>query len=157
GVGHRGETRSVPPEFPPSGADRDGLLPVLLDLARRAGPRLPGVAAELLLGPPLAQQVPALVQGALQLPDAVAFGRAEPVRAPLPEVALLGDELPDALDDLRLAAAAFAHVPMLGPPPRAKQESRPGTRCFCRSLTVVRDSPDRSDWPRRAGEDPSRP
>ena len=88
---------------------------VALDLSRISNPRLvrvhPGVAP----GPALVQEVPTLIEGDLELLEALAFGLVGlAARLRLPELVLLVRQLVDPLDDL-LVVHVGSH-PRSGPP-----------------------------------------
>src|SRR5205823_4532951 len=81
-------------------------LAVGLDLADGPGPGVVGVGAEFGAGAALTEQVPALVEAAFELLEALLLLGAEPVADRLgTQLVLLGDQLVDVADD-----SVVAHV-----------------------------------------------
>src|SRR3954470_18404719 len=95
------------------------LLQVALDSRLRPGLRLVGVLVVLALGPPLAEQVPALVQVGLELTDTGALLLG--VLGGLAELVLLVDQRVDAAEDVVLV---HVRQPAL---PRSPETGRPLT------------------------------
>src|SRR5262245_32024045 len=81
------------------GAAYPASLLVVLDDLLVARPRSLGVEPDLAQGAPLAQQIPALVEAHLELPQALPLGvvKAGVLLLALPQLVLLGDELLDPL------------------------------------------------------------
>src|SRR3954471_18896055 len=85
------------------------LLQVALDGRLGAGLRLVGVLVALALGPPLTEQVPALVQVRLELTDPAALLLG--VLGGLAELVLLVDQRVDAAEDFVLFHARHPALP----------------------------------------------
>src|SRR5205807_7892258 len=95
------------PCMPPPGDPVSGLLLVALDLSDRASCRLVRVLAELAAGPPLPQQVPALIEPFFGGPQPFALLRAAQLaRGELLAELVLGlNEVPDLSQDLHVVHA----------------------------------------------------
>jgi hypothetical protein len=102
------------PCIPPPGDPVSGILLVPLDLADRTGCRLVRVLAELAAGPPLPQQIPALVERFFGGPQPLMLLRAAQLaRGELLTERVLGlDEVPDLTQDLLVV-----HAPTVKPWP----------------------------------------
>src|SRR5689334_17615647 len=92
---------------------RPGLLFVLLDDLRRTHPRLIRIITEFAQRPPLAQQIPVLIQLHLEALQAIGLGPAQ--RFLRVERLLFVDEGADMVEDARVAVFDRLHATILSP------------------------------------------